>query len=217
MPKQLKRYSLNKTKAFIYFKDTLKDGNTLSLELLRSLDFDQGNFFTLLPLDADTKKIYEFQLGGILLQNKIQENFDETGKKSYFSWTPTFKIELAQLIIEKMRTNINLACIFEDILRAPKDSNLFFDLYGMQYLNEVYYCLNSNASTEEIVTGINRSNAIWHQVFILTETINPISNQKQINLDEIKNFCLRTRLLFIGAYDGEGFVFWEPNDTISSL
>jgi hypothetical protein len=52
--------------------------------------------------------------------------------------------------------------------------------------------------------------ALWHHVFILTEIANIDEMGKEITLDNIKEFCKNTQLLVIGAYDGEGYVFWEP-------
>ena len=34
---------------------------------------------------------------------------------------------------------------------------------------------------------------------------------KTLSLEKIKEICLKTELAMVGAYDGEGFVFWEKN------
>lgn len=214
MSNMLNRYSLEYEKTSVYVKDQLESGNTLSRELLKSLDFEQGQFFTLLPLNANLKRVYKFPFGGILEQNEIQDYINESGSKSYFSWTPTIKEDLSQFLLKKMKLKSTYACLFEDILRTPKKSIVdFHNHYGVTYSNEVYYLfLNSNISEKLILSGINNSNAIWHQVFIITEIENQNDLCKQITMNDIKRFCLKTNLLIVGAYDGEGFILWEPNE-----
>ena len=35
-----------------------------------------------------------------------------------------------------------------------------------------------------------------------------IKNQK-LTIKKIKEICLNTKIIIVGAYDGEGYIFWE--------
>lgn len=212
MGKTLFRHNLDYDKAIVYTREQLIFGNTLSKELLNVLDFEKGKFFTLLPDDADLTRIYEFPYGWILPQNETIEYINESGGKSSFSWTPTVKNEISSFISEKLRLKTNRVCIFEDVVQLLSDPHIkFFHEYGLLYINELYYLVNGkNSSQETIASAIGEANALWHLVFILTESDKSYAAGQEITLGEIKEFCKDTQLLIIGAYDGEGFVLWEP-------
>lgn len=211
----LQRHDLNFEKAYSYLKDQLDCGYILSDELLRILNFEEGQFFTLLPSDADLTRIYNFFEGLILPQNPTYEQISATGKKSFYTWIPNLKNELSHIILEKIKLKQNNVCVFEDVTRRLEDSHLdFYNQYGVNYLGQIYYLINNEIATKELIaTAIGKSNALWHLLFILTESVPEKPLNKEISLDEIQNLCKKTQLLVVGAYDGEGYVFWEPYKT----
>jgi len=56
------------------------------------------------------------------------------------------------------------------------------------------------------------SNAIWHSLGVMT-TANLSCNNKVLTFEKIKEACLLSELIFVCAYDGEGYVFWEKNNS----
>ncbi len=214
MMRILNKYVLEFDKAFAYLNDQLNGGNSLSKELLNNLNFENGYFFTLLPENANFEELYMFEGGWILPQNPILEQVSKSGKKSTYTWIPTLDEEIKRYIFEKLQLNKNYLAIFEDVVRYPEDYHQEFVLeFGLRYLNEFYYQLNiSNASEELIGSAIHHINAQWHLLFILTEIKGENKIRKEISLDNIKEFSQNTRLLILGAYDGEGYFFWEPNN-----
>ena len=52
------------------------------------------------------------------------------------------------------------------------------------------------------------SNAIWHSLCIISE--NQLNSAETIlTLEKIKAICMNAKIVIIGAYDGEGYIFWE--------
>jgi hypothetical protein len=39
--------------------------------------------------------------------------------------------------------------------------------------------------------------------------------EKVLALEVLENACKKIQLLVVGAYDAEGFVFWEPDNVIT--
>jgi len=210
--RNLFRHNLDYDRTIGYLKEQLEGGNTLSHELLRTLNFKNGQFFTLLFAEADLHQLYEFQQGGILQQNKVQEQVDESGRKSYFSWKPSIKNELSDFILEKMSFKKCYSCVFEDVLHTPDMiQDDFFDRYGLLYESEVYYYLvDTEVSQKLILAAINQSKTLWHQLFVMSIFKSSELTNKEISLEDIKNLSKKTQLLVIRAYDGEGYVLWEP-------
>jgi hypothetical protein len=71
-----------------YFKYNLEGLNTLSIELLNFIHFDQGSFFTLLPDNSNYDRLYEFEAGLVLPQNPEIEYF-VSGRRCTYSHIPT--------------------------------------------------------------------------------------------------------------------------------
>lgn len=189
----LKHYDLNFDLTWPYVEHNLNWANTLSVQLLKLLDFKQGNFFTYL-LPNTHEDIYQF-------------------KYSIFSRVINRK-EMIKFITEYVKQNNILSCLFEDTLRSPTDMHLEeFHKYGLLYNREIYYLINQhNLNEDSISECLSASSAIWHSLCILT---NAEINRKQpytLTLDMINVACLKTKLAIIGAYDDEGYIFWEKSD-----
>src|SRR5690349_13195806 len=98
--RKLIKINLNLEKTLKYVTHQLEGGNTLSLEILRSVDFSAGSFFTLLPNDATLQKCHEFTSGGMLPQPPTEWYFLE-GKMASHSIIPTIQKEMTNYIVKK--------------------------------------------------------------------------------------------------------------------
>ena len=95
MLRKLNRYNLDFKKANEYFDFIFGGGNTLSSKLQTELNFENGQFFTLLPDDADFSALYEFERGWILPQNPTHFTYDEQGnRKGSYTWIPKLNYEI---------------------------------------------------------------------------------------------------------------------------
>ncbi len=206
--KKLSRYKISLEDAFEYLNYTLSDANTLSSELLKLVDFEKGEFFVLMPEGADTSRITQFRFGGLLPQNP-KEKFPD-GSQGTYQIKPTIRTELCDLIIEKMNEDKKHVCLFDDVALNKSDyaNDQFFKNFGLFLEDEVYFALsNNNLISDNIMLCIRRSQAIWHSLGIIGEFVLP---DKKLTLANIKQMCKNVRLLILGAYDGEAYIFWEP-------
>ena len=79
--------------------------------------------------------------------------------------------------------------------------------------NDVYFLLWKRTKfLKLILESLRASNAFWHSLGVFT-TADFTDVTKDLTLEKIKEICLSTELVMIGAYDGEGYVFWEKNLT----
>lgn len=209
--KELKRHNLIFDSSWEYFRSTLDNANSLSSELLNVVDFRKGRFFTLLPDDAKTEKIYEFGQGEILVQNPTQEYF-KAGEKASFTIIPTVNDQISEFILKNLTSQTQLSCVFDDVLSSATDKYHMdlFHAYGLHCDEEVYYLLNQKKiSFDLIIECLQQSKAFWHSLCVLTEAkFNDIIEQK-LETDKIREICVNAKMVIVGAYDGEGYVFWE--------
>lgn len=210
--KNLNKHILNFDLTWIYVEDQLNGTNTLSSEILNIIKLKEGCFFTLLPDDADLKEIYNFKCGGILPQYPEEENIIN-GVKSTFSWIPNIRKEIAHLILTIFSMNQDVSCLIDCVLSSPKDEyyQLYSDNYSYFLDDEVYFILSkNNFSSENLLKCLDESESFWHSLCVLTKA--NLSEEKIIlSKAKIKEICSFTELAMVGAYDGEGYVFWEKN------
>jgi hypothetical protein len=214
MMKQLNKHQLDFDRASEYVRDNLDNVNGLSRELLNLLDFKKGYFFTLLPDDANFDRIYEFKAGLVLSQNPTLEHIIN-GHRSTYTWIPHIDEELSDLILKEVLSRPDLSCIMDKVTGSlPKDKShpYFADNYTAFYDEEVYFFLTkANISHELILRCLKFSLSFWHSLCVFT-TADLSTISKTLSLEKIKEICLATELFMVGAYDGEGYVFWEKKE-----
>jgi hypothetical protein len=188
---KLKRYEIASKLGMQYFKDNLSNTNSLSSALVQHLDFSSGNFFTFLPDETDLKKVHEFPQGGIACGVRDQ---------------------MAELILSKLEAETNLACIFDDVSATFRQGyqDSLFDTCGLTHKDEIYYVIHKNMKTSSLIEKcLIASNGIWHSLCVLFKTLSIDETQKNLSLKEIETIAKNTSIAIVGAYDGEGYIFWE--------
>lgn len=211
---QLYKYQLTFDSAWKYIHDDLDDVNMLSKELLNLLNFKNGNFFTLLPNNANLERINEFKWGGILQSNPIQE-YTINGNTAYYSIKNSITDQLIPTILNEIKSNNQLSCFLDNVSGSSNENYYiyFSDINPLFYQEEVYFFITrNNISIELILKCLRRSFSFWHSLCVFTKA-NLNGLYKTITLEKIKEICLKTELVMIGAYDGEGYVFWEKSNS----
>lgn len=190
---KLKRYKLDQNKVKEYLHWNLEGLNLLSSTLLALEFYDKGDFFSLLPELIEENKINEFKHGGtgVNLNSYVK----------YMMWMRLFE-------------DNSLCCIFDEVNfnYQERKNDLLFNLCGLHYEEEIYYLLNkNNLKIENINDCFYASNAIWHSLCILTRTnFSMLVNQK-LTKENIRECCKNAELILVGAYDAEGYIFWEKS------
>lgn len=185
----LSQYELDFDRAMQYVYQSCKEANTLSEFVLELVNFNNGSFSTLLPQDANFEKIYQFTSGAVL--------------------GPIFE-EMSIYIYDKMQSNPSWSCIFDDVIRTPDDPLMdLFDSYGLSYDKEVYYYISAeNKSPNLISQCLYKSMGFWHSLSLLTkESLSQV--KKELTTSQIKEVCIETQIIILGAYDSAGFIIWE--------
>lgn len=190
--KEMHKYELEFARSYRYFIYSLYEINKVSSVLLDTIDFRKGKFFTLLPDDANLESVYQFQWGGVCSSN-IEE--------------------YAKFILEYIKLNkCEFSCIFDSFNDDWNEVNTdaWCVTYGYHYENEVFYVLRKAELTEKLILECMRiSNVNWHSMCVISEANFNDLNGKNISEEKINEISEKTKLIMIGAYDAEGYVFWE--------
>lgn len=188
---ELQDYELDFVIAMEYFYTNLNETNALSSSLLKFVDFKSGKFFALLQNETDLTKVNDFRCGGIAKGVRTQ---------------------ISSIVLSKMKLNPKLRCAFDDVT-ATFNSNYqetLFDYCGLVCDKEIYYGLTQKTATIELIDQcFLASNAIWHSLCVLTGIDFKDNNEKTLSLQKMEEISLNTQMMILGAYDGEGFIFWE--------
>lgn len=189
--KKFKKVRLKYDTAFKYFNEKLQSANELSNQCLKNIDFKQGVFFSIFPEGSNIPNINDFYVG---------------------NRTPNIRNIAYEFILDKLKKTSNLSCIFDDVASTYSSdySDPLFISNGLHYHCEIYYTiLPQKASLETINRCFVASDAIWHLLCVLFKYDSPEISNHQITKDQIRKISENVEMIIVGAYDGEGYVFWE--------
>ncbi|MFA6915647.1 MAG: hypothetical protein WC222_04565 [Parachlamydiales bacterium] len=202
---KLIKYPLNLDKTIDHFVDYLLGGNTLSTDVVQHINLKKGVFFTLLPESITEKQLYEFSYGGVLpqLPQKEIERF------SNFQPTPTLDIQLAEFVSEFIRAGNDNSAIFAHTIAKPTNIHIGVEGGLMSfYKDEVYYIFQEGYPSVDVLADcIFISGRGWHFLCILTENMPKIGST--MFEEDFKTIYEKARYIIIGAYDNEGYIFWQ--------
>lgn len=190
---RLYKHELPPAKVIPYFQYTLEDVNFLSNFVMKNINFSSGSFFTFLPEDIYTPSLYEFRwgIGSAIIQEVSRE-----------------------IVLDICKKN-QLSCFFDEFGFKPKElyKNPLFQEYGMGFQNEeVYYLVNNDAVNEEILEKcFYASNMLWHSLCVLTNISFKKKGGEVLTEEEMHQICESIEYILVGAYDAEGFIFWQKN------
>jgi|JI10StandDraft_1071094.scaffolds.fasta_scaffold03269_11 hypothetical protein len=213
----LDKYDLRFDLALEYFLDNLRETNALSSKIIERIKLESGTFFTLLPASADLTKKNQFEQGGILLQYSEEKYADDETKGTYCR-IPTIQTEVSHYIYEKIDKKSS-QLIFDDVVSYANDSKLpdLFHRFGFEYNNEIYYILNEKeCCAKNIEACLEKSNGFWHSLCVITKRSQGDSISNALTDKKLDEICEGSDLLILGAYDGEGYIFWEKSKGIKS-
>lgn len=210
MMRKLVKIPLDWQKTRHYFSSHLQEGNTLSKTISEQIDFEFGDFFTLLPHEAILDGLYAFSNGGIIPSLPY-------GQEKYFAsclneevcpgQVQTTDQELSEFIFDFFKKGSKNCAIVEDIIAKSTDAFIKKKMIGV-FLNEdeVYYVLNKKNSLSEISQTVRCSSHAWRFLAILSKQLSDSS--KGVH-EYFKAVCAHCDYIIMGAYDGEAYVFWE--------
>lgn len=198
-----------------FIQDNLDGANALSIELLNIVKQKEGHFFTLLPKGAHLENIYQCKHGNILPQNPIKYGPVANLGNYHYKETPSISDEVANIIVDLLQKDANLSCIVDDVIRYSTDKLLE---QGSEEIKnciaysgrDVYYLLNKRNATIPLVSEcLRRNRGYWHALSIISKISLKGFTGKELKKPILTQICNNAQMLIIGAYDGEGYIFWE--------
>ena len=178
---------------------------------MKIISSNKGEFFTLLPDEADLAKLHNFDQSILPAMPKQKGPVGSLPGIYIYSMIPSIEEELCEYLINKIKKN-NTCCVF-DCFNATYNASYHCDLFdscGKYYEQEVYYIVGSkNISKKTILECLYSSKTFWHSLCILTEDFFQDITNKIFSLEKMQEICLKSYLVIVGAYDGEGYIFWE--------
>ncbi len=192
--KILDRYTLDLSKTLAYLQDNLSGTNLLSSEICKLVEFKNGVFYTLLPKNLTDEQLYGFKWGG--LGGNVRE-------------------KVVDLLFHQLQNNPELLCIFDDIdgTYTPSYDEESFLQTGVHFEDQIYYLVDKkNASKEFLGECLQTSNAFWHSLCVLSNVRFIRPDDRSITQSEMSSFAKGAEMIFLGAYDGEGYICWEKTN-----
>jgi hypothetical protein len=204
--RKLNKYDLDYTRSLSFFKESLEKTNLLSSEAIQMINRQKGLFFTLLPKEADLENLHQFSRG-ILPEMPMQ--IGPVGSlPGVYAHSEIFSLD--KEIGEYLARDNQSFCVIDDFnsrYNNEYESDLF-ERFGKHYEEEIYYLLTpENFSQENILPCLYKSRTFWHSLCILTKE-KPDSSDI-LSKEVMQKICEKSVYVMIGAYDGEGYIFWE--------
>lgn len=206
---KINKIHLNHEQTYNYFIDHI-DYHMLGKTILDRVNFENGMFFTILPKNANIDRLYLFPYGGILPPiSTVQLQHTESSK--HFLTPNKIKNmdnELCKWIENFIARNPKNIAFVEDTSAAPTDPYLQKnEVDFFSYEQEVYYILSQTVDTKLINKTILLAGAVWHFLTIFTQK--PENLSPNLTKENFEEMCDNLTFIVAGAYDGEGYIFWE--------
>ncbi len=181
---------------------------TLGERLLKALDLTSGTFHTWVPVGAAVPS--DLASGG-LFPEAAEETW-KVGNGTIMKPVVTAWDPFVEAVIDHLRVDGQHCCLVVNemcdagrpaVVRLPAKAVL---------QNEVYHLLTSVADPPLIESTLRRAHfvPIWYGVLSATAS-SPNRIGDQLDPSELDEIVDRTSSLFVGAFDGEGFVWWRGN------
>lgn len=211
MNRLIVKHDLDLEETLYYFIEHLSSGKTLAEKVIKRVDFRKGSFFTLLPSNAVLEFLYRFPYGGIIPSIPYGDQiYYVNGKEFHPRQVITMNQECIEFIASYLRESLFNCAIIDDYLAKQ-------DTYSKECKNSVFYgekevysFLDRNNSIEEILSSIRTLTRSWYFLGLLTSL--PFETQKNISEEVLDIMCDNAKFVLAGAYDGEGFIFWQRNE-----
>ena len=203
----MRRYDLEK-KPLSYILNQLQDGNLFSQILIKNINFSKGNFFTILPEDANIQNLHKYKFGGILNYSTVPIKKNNVMKEKNFSYQEKLKLnfELTDYIFSFLKEDENNCALFEEFfVSSDKDKNILPGIKKLCIDNQLLYFLDKSSEKQNVLDTIKQSDTGWRFVAALFyDNVEWKNLEFQSILQEsVVKVLLNIKQIIVGAYDGE--------------
>jgi hypothetical protein len=200
----------SRSAAMVYMERVLAKGHTLAKLLLQRVEPRSGIVSVLSPDALDSSQILQFDSGHF-----PQEPVPTTigAASGMMSPVADSNDHIALLICELLQASDSV-CLIENFVASPGDDWLqraksCVVTYNDDVLHAVF---SANHAQDRIADTIREARGIPILVGAVgrlnAETAESVQKQKAITTRTLDSIAESVRLIFVGAYDGEGFVLW---------
>jgi hypothetical protein len=195
-----------------YMESILARGHTLAKFLLQYVKAQEGTVLILSP-DVLGSSVLQFDSGHF-----PQETVPGTvgGLPGSISAVADSVDDFVRLIYEQLEIP-NSVCVMENFIASQGDPWLqraksCVVAHGSEVFHVVFNEDHRESKIEDAICDARRIPIFIGAVGRLTtEMAHSIQNQKTITTSGLQSIAQTAWLVFVGAYDGEGFVIWERN------
>jgi hypothetical protein len=198
--------------ALDYMKRVLARGKALATTLLRASPLTGKSFIVLSPIALDTAQLAQFDFGhGSSPLNALEKV--TVGLQPYLA-SPIVGAtgELAEFIGDLLNTEGSM-CILENSLAESGDAWLRRSSSRIiTHGKDVFHLLLSGDSKEQIEQAIRQSHSIPTSIGavgkLALESREKVLSTHTITTEQLAEFSESTFCVFVGGYDGEGYIVW---------
>jgi hypothetical protein len=186
-------HQIDRGDAIAHFMSALETGGEGAREQFITVA-EQGDFFALGPEDATQDRLKRFRTGGLFPHGTAYER----GKYRVVE-VPYHADRLASVIWEHARhLHHPMVLLHEPYLTENDKTPKLLELTKID--DALYKVLpGSDPRSIDLVTEIHRFTVSWHALVILTEHEEPLG---------IRRIVDSAKLVAVGAYKGESYVYW---------
>ena len=200
-----------------YIEELLSSGGALSAVMLEELNFKDGKFFTYVPNGRKVNNADQLGFGGMVMSNtEMSTNFPIRGRAQEVKNLDHFLIEEvkrifhrsedAVFVIEHLYANSNdrgLEKHFSQWIKCGDSICFFCSKFSAESsISKAFIAGKSTPSFTAVVFADNRLMKVFQKGAIVDEVV-------------LKKLIKATAAVIVGAFDGEGFVIWYPNEKIT--
>lgn len=201
--------------ALRFFRERLANGRTLAQHALTTLPLPTGQISTFLPAGVIPRSLEDFRAGGKLPTPPTSDwkGLQSTDETLLMIPVPNTDYWLVKKIKDYLLQSKNRVCIFEDALKHPSDVvmrklSTRYAIFG----DEIYHLLfHEDAHDERIAETVNAARSV--PTFIGAMSVWSGEPQeirlRVLSLAQLQLLANSAQKLFVGAYDGEGYLIWD--------
>lgn len=198
-------------------KDYLKQKlgwKSLTKAILKNLDFTSGSIYSMLPEELDLSNDYESSLIKRLRHaSTIAINSNHLQVEAIVSHA---EINLLRSVKSCIVDDKSTVFVVEDLLAKSSDPNEMENNevapYRYVFNDELYYLLSKSETFEKDFNIVNRRVTTMFFVGVLTRLPNSIlSESRTLEIQQLEEMSIHTEKIIVGAYDGEGYIYWKKN------
>lgn len=181
-----------------YIRSRLVNNKALSTRL-QGIPLEEGTVITHLPLKVEQKKIFDFSCGGL---NKLGGQNEFLYRKIY------------EYLSQDEDESFSKYVIFEDQEADPDDKWIKREEPNYFYLGKDLYHFISDKEVK--IDEIKRSMSLAYSHSLLgimtaLEHEYPLNKSQEVSDLVIRKLANNVKIIFVNAYDGEGYLIWAKN------